>query len=152
MVFLASSGKSARDFTAWSWISCNMYFVIAIYVSCVLLFKYMLICVVCFYRRLELDEGLRAVVRLLLQDVDRALEGVDRLGLVGVRLVVGRLLHVAHLGGGLDVTGPCRDVLVVAGDLLGELLGRGGVAYTILYYTIAFYTLLDTILYYNILY
>ena len=42
-------------------------------------------------------QELRAVVRLLLQRRDRALERVDRLGVVLVRRQVVRVLHLAHL-------------------------------------------------------
>merc|ERR1719313_2221358 len=65
-------------------------------------------------------EELRAVVRLLLQRRDRALKRVHGLGVILVRGQVVRVLHLAHLRGGLLVALVDGDVLVELGDLLRE--------------------------------
>ena len=73
----------------------------------------------------DLHEGrLLLACCLLLQHRDGARDSAHGLGVVLVHGVVVVLLHLAHLGGGLNVTGPDGDVLVVRGDLLAET--RGG--------------------------
>merc|ERR550514_2227642 len=61
---------------------------------------------------------LSAVERLLLQRGNRALERIDRLGVVLVRRQVIRVLHLTNLRGRLLVALVDRDVLVQLGDLL----------------------------------
>merc|ERR1719327_973382 len=68
-------------------------------------------------------QELRAVVRLLLQRRDRALERVDRLGVVLVRRQVVRVLHLAHLRRRLLVALVDGDVLIQLRNLLRERRG-----------------------------
>merc|ERR1719380_512232 len=68
-------------------------------------------------------QELRAVVRLLLQRRDRALERIDRLRVVLVRRQVVRVLHLAHLRRRLLVALVDGDVLIQLRDLLRERRG-----------------------------
>mmetsp|Transcript_83924 Transcript_83924/g.215988 ORF Transcript_83924/g.215988 Transcript_83924/m.215988 type:complete len:217 (+) Transcript_83924:3-653(+) len=73
--------------------------------------------------RRHLGKGacLLAVIGLLLENRNRALQRIDRLRIVLVHGIVVGLLHLAHLGGGLYVSSPDRDVFVMLCDLLRQL-------------------------------
>ena len=70
----------------------------------------------------DLHEGrLLLACCLLLQHRDGARDSAHGLGVVLVHGVVVVLLHLAHLGGGLDVAGPDGDVLTIFYDVIGMI-------------------------------
>mmetsp|Transcript_92272 Transcript_92272/g.266310 ORF Transcript_92272/g.266310 Transcript_92272/m.266310 type:complete len:462 (+) Transcript_92272:768-2153(+) len=71
--------------------------------------------------------SLRPVVRLLLQDRDRAQQGIHRLRVVLVHHLVVCFLDGPNICRGLLVAVPCRDVRIVLRDLLRQLRRIRGV-------------------------